>query len=211
MLRAALAAALLFAATDVVAAEASASAAVRAEVAFMSDADFWAIIARTTPYEADPEVQAEALRAALDGLSADQLVAFDGAFQRQLARAYTWDLWAVASIAHGGASDDGFEYFRRWMVSKGQGVFEHLLAHPDDLADLLAEDSEGPLEFEMFPYVIAEVWSEKTGAPVADMPASALAVMVGVEPAGEPFSEDPDALAARFPKTWARFGERPLG
>lgn len=210
MLRAVLAAALLFAATDAVAA-ASPTTVVRVEIAPMSDEAFWAIIAQTTPFEADPEAQTEALRAALGGLSAEQLVAFDSTFHRQMARAYTWDLWAVAFIAHGGASDDGFEYFRRWMISKGQAVFERLLAHPDDLADLVAEDSEGLLEFEGFPYVIGDVWSEKTGASFADMPVPAAALMMGVEPAGEPFSADGDELAARFPKTWARFGRRPLG
>ena len=42
---------------------------------------------------------------------------FEAAFRRYLNEAYTWDLWGAADVIHGGCSDDGFEYFRRWLVS----------------------------------------------------------------------------------------------
>ena len=172
---------------------------------------FWAIMDRSAVHEADPEAQLDALRAELEALPAEEVLAFSHAFEAQLERAYTWDLWAVAYIAHGGASDDGFEYFRRWMVSKGQVFFERLLAHPDDLAGLLADDIEGVLEFEEVPYVTYEVWSEKTGQPVADMPAEMASMTLDRQPRGEPFDEDPEQLERRFPNTWARFGNAPLG
>lgn len=177
----------------------------------MSDARFWAIIDRTAAYEADSEAQLEALHESLNALSTEDIVAFSDAFERQIQRAYTWDLWAVAYIAHGGASDDGFDYFRRWLVSKGQAVFERVLAQPDSLAEVLAPDSEGVLEFEEISAVAAEVWTRKTGRAGEEMPMPTSATLPGATPAGEPFDEDPAALAARFPRTWARFGDRPLG
>jgi len=177
----------------------------------MDEARFWAIVDRTAVHESDPERQVDALRSELEGLSASDVVAFRNAFEAQLARAYTWDLWAAAYIAHGGASDDGFEYFRRWMVSRGRTVFERLLARPDDLPDLLVAGFDGVLEFEEILYVTDEVWAGKTGQDGGEMPGDPASMTLGREPRGEPFQEDPQHLAQRLPKTWARFGNRPLG
>lgn len=176
----------------------------------MDEQRFWAIVDRTAVPEYDPDRQVEALRAELMALTAEEVVAFRNAFEAQLERAYRWDLWAVAYVAHGGASDDGFEYFRRWMVSKGRATFERLLARPDDLADMPVDGVDGVFEFEGFLYVTDEVWSEKTGLDPAEMPLEEITT-VGREPRGIPFEEDSDHLKRRLPRTWARFGSRPLG
>ena len=175
----------------------------------MTETDFWAIIDRSSVFEADPDRQLEALSEALRALSAEEILAFQAQFDRQLTRAYNWDVWAVAYIAHGGASDDGFEYFRRWLVSKGRGVFERIVAHPDDLGLLLAP-GHGVAEFEEFFYVAGEVWAQKSGLPAFEIPESLEFKTDGTEPKGEPFSDDPVDLARRFPKTWAAFGDAPL-
>jgi hypothetical protein len=75
----------------------------------MSDDRFWAIIDRTVKDESNPDRQLETLRAALSELSREEVEAFEAAFWKQMNRAYTWDLWGAAYIAHGGASDDVFE------------------------------------------------------------------------------------------------------
>lgn len=177
----------------------------------MTDARFWSIIDDTVQRDGDPEAQLDALYEVLGDLSADEVLGFRDAFERQMTRAYAWDLWAVAYIAHGGASDDGFEFFRRWLISRGQAVFEQVLANPDSLADLPGLDGQEVLEFEDLGYAPMEVWAEKTGRSPDDMPPPAAWTMPGSAPSGEPFEENPAALATRFPKTWARFGETPLG
>jgi hypothetical protein len=176
----------------------------------MSDARFWSIIDSTVRPDADQDAQLAGLHEALEALSVDEVVAFRDAFERQMTRAYDWDLWAVAAIAHGGASDDGFDYFRRWLISRGQATFEQVLAHPDSLAEAPGTDGGDVLEFELLGYVVLEVRAEKTGNDFNEMPAPASWTTPGAEPSGEPFEEDPAWLAARFPKTWARFGENPL-
>lgn len=172
---------------------------------------FWAIIDGTAVFEANPERQVEVLRADLEKLSTDELVAFTNTFEQQLRRAYRWDVWAVAYIAHGGASDDGFEYFRRWLVSKGRSVFEQVLTDPDSLAVLLAPGAEGVMEFEEITYVSWDVWGAKTGLEPNAIPMSTDFMTLGVEPDGEPFPNDPEQLARAYPRMWARFGESPLG
>lgn len=52
--------------------------------------------------------------------------------QRSLdARAYRWDIWALAYLLQGGCSDDAFEDFRGWLIWQGRKVFEGALADPD--------------------------------------------------------------------------------
>lgn len=172
----------------------------------MDETRFWAIIDRTAVWEADTQQQTAALRRELTALSAAEVLAFANETERQLARAYRWDLWAVGYIIQGGMSDDGFEYFRRWLLSKGRSIFERTLTAPDDLADTLAEDSAGGFEYEDFTYVAWEVWGEKTGANPSDIPMPPDFILPGTEPAGQPFQEDAAWLASHFPKTWARFG-----
>src|SRR5262249_8656242 len=124
----------------------------------MTENRFWALIARSAAN--DPARQLEALRQTLRELSAPEIEGFEHAFHREQRRAYTWDLWGAAYVIHGGASDDAFEYFQRWLISKGRDVFEAALADPDSLADMLAPDVEEPCDFEEFAYVAGRVWAE---------------------------------------------------
>lgn len=173
---------------------------------YMDDERFWAIVDRTAVHEADTDLQTEALRQELEALTAEDVVAFSNTLQRHLARAYRWDLWAVGYIVEGGLSDDGFEYFRRWLLSKGRVTFEHVLAHPDDLADLLADGTEGHLEYEAFATVSWDVWGQKTGSSPEDIPLSLDLMTDGKDPAGDRPESSDASLAEHFPKTWARFG-----
>lgn len=199
-------------AMTVLAAVVPARAATPREVTAMEPDRFWAIIDGTTSFEADPERQLKALDKALGRLSLDDIQRFELAFDAALRRSYNWDLWAADYVAHGGASDDSFEYFRCWLISKGRVTFEHVLGDPDSLADILAPDLHGVLEFEDFAYVAREAWSRKARPPGQEMPNAASMIHVGVEPSGTPFTEGDDAaLALRLPRLWKRFGGKPLG
>lgn len=177
----------------------------------MTEDEFWSLIAVSAPYEADPERQMEVLAAALDALPPEEIEAFEIEFWKQMARAYTWDLWGATYVIHGGASDDGFEYFRRWLISKGRPVFEAALADPDILADDLAPGPEGVLEFEEFSYVAGDVWARKTGRSRNDFAPESLDYMMPAEPQGTSFDEEDEAaFESKYPRLWRRFGENPL-
>jgi len=173
---------------------------------------FWQIIARTTSSEHDPDAQLEALRLTLRELPPGQIIAFEVAFRRYLNQAYTWDLWGAAHVIHGGCSDDGFEYFRRWLVSRGRDLYESALADPDNLAQF--EGSAGPdglWEFEEIYYVARRVFEENGGKGDVRDYSEPEAGLVGAEPSGDPFEDDEEHLARRYPKLWRRFGGDPIG
>jgi hypothetical protein len=116
----------------------------------VDDDAFWAVVERARREAGDdaPESVAEALTAVLVERGAADTVAFDEAFHRVSARGYSWALWGAAYLLNGGCGDDGFDYFRGWLVTRGRSVFEAALADPDSLADVVTTDELGELECE---------------------------------------------------------------
>jgi hypothetical protein len=176
-----------------------------AAATMMPEARFWSIVEVTR--KADPGAQIAALKARLAALTPEEIVGFESCLDAQMRRSYRWDLWGAAYVAMGGASDDGFEYFRLWLVARGRADFEKVLADPDALAAIAPADPE-QLEFEDFALVPSDVWAAKTGKAWDAMPhLSVFFLPDGYgAPVGTKFSEDPAALAARYPKLWRRFG-----
>ncbi len=107
--------------------------------------------------------------------------------------AYRWDLWAAAYIINGGCSDDGFEYFRAWLIAQGERVFHDALADPETLVDRAEPDADA----EGMLYAAAAAYESRVGArlPRGVAPPS--------NPAGEPWSEED--LPRMYPRLWARF------
>jgi hypothetical protein len=172
---------------------------------------FWVLIERTLPFQAKSfEVtrrQTAALQSALAALSPQEIEAFEVAFSEQLARSYSWDLWGAYYVANGGASDDAFEYFRRWLISKGRRVFEQVLSDPDSLADLITDETSDVLEYEEFAYVARETWAKKTCRSADDFACGDFPHYPDNGPTGTPFKDDKTHLSKRYPKLWKRFGE----
>jgi hypothetical protein len=178
----------------------------------MPSEDFWRIIARAAESAHDPDAHVDALRMALRALSLEEIMSFEAAFRRHLNQAYTWDLWGAAYVINGGCSDDGFEYFRRWLVSRGRDVYEAALADPESLAQLDAQPGPDDLwEFEEICYVAPRVFEEKGGQGDVRDQAEPEAGLAGAEPSGKPFSEDEEHLARRYPDLVKRFGPKPPG
>ncbi|WP_199826355.1 DUF4240 domain-containing protein [Streptomyces sp. SBT349] len=171
----------------------------------MDETDFWDII-DSTRREAggDPDVHADALVERLAGLDPEAVTDFARHFEARFARAGRWDLWGAAWVLLGSAGDDTFENFRCWLIGQGRGLFEGALADPDALAGLLPGDfdprTEG--EAEELGYAAYDAYEQLTGEqlPGLGMP------QPQPEPEGErPDFEDDAALAAAYPRLWARF------
>lgn len=152
----------------------------------MTEDTFWDIIERT---HADThEAQIAALTAVLQSQTIDDILSFQTTYLSLIDRADRWDLWGAAYLIIGGCSDDGFDDFRNWLISRGRAVFEAALADPENLADI---DLSGELQFEDLRYVAYDVYKAKAGREM-DGP-----VREG-KTVGVPFEED--ALAALYPR-----------
>jgi Protein of unknown function (DUF4240) len=131
----------------------------------MDEARFWEIIESGGPEALDdPERQRDAVRGRLVGLPPEDLIAFHRHFNRMMADAYIWDLWGAAYLINGGCSDDGFAYFRSWLISRGQAVYADALRDPDTLAAVV-DRGRDDYEFEEFWGVAQEVYRDWPAEP----------------------------------------------
>ncbi|MET8601939.1 DUF4240 domain-containing protein [Streptomyces rubiginosohelvolus] len=173
----------------------------------MDETEFWEIIDSTREAaDGDPEDHADLLVERLTQLDPDSVLDFARHFEARYNRAYAWDLWGAAAVLLGGASDDAFDWFRCWLIGQGREVFEGALHDPDALAELLDDfDEEIDGDGEDLGYAADEAYERLTGvvAPDLGLPPQP------AEPLGSPVDfEDEEALAARFPELWDRFGPR---
>lgn len=164
---------------------------------------FWDLIEASRQAAGNDEnAQIEALRVSLQALPVEEVVRFDEIFSECMRRAYRYDLWAGATIIDGfWVSDDAFEYFRYWLISRGQEVFENAVADPESLADVVEQGEV--CEFEAFGYVASWVWEEKTGQTMDKM--HPFSGGESKDPAGENYEEE--ALRRRFPRLLEKFHE----
>jgi len=163
------------------------------------DADrFWELNAGLAP-----ESAAKQVRNRLSSLDPEEIASYQEHFDRVVALAYQWNLWAAASIIYGGCSDDGFMDFRYGLISRGQAVFEAALADPDSLVDVADDTKAGFIPNEDFGYAARNVYRSKTGQ---DMPDND--VVHPSDPLGDAWDYDDEELCSqKLPRLWAKFGE----
>lgn len=161
----------------------------------MTTDQFWNIIESAREEDTDPESVATAVKSTLEGLSVDEVLGFDRELDMRRVESYRWDLWAVAYIVNGGCSDDGFEYFRDWLIAKGRSYFQAAMACPIRAADDAEPDAN---ECEEMLHVASSVYKAKTGSypPKSDVP-------FPKEPAGPSWKEDD--IESLYPELWERF------
>lgn len=128
---------------------------------------FWLIVETAT--EHDPENAEEwdtLLVNQLKKLPPGEILEWDRIFGELTARAYRNDLWAAAYLINGGASEDGFYYFRCWLIGMGYDVYTNTLANPDSLADVVQPHwMSGGIDAEAEIYAVAyRAWQDVTGA-----------------------------------------------
>ena len=113
----------------------------------MTADEFWALIdtARSLA-DGDPDETAAAVERMLMERDPDEIYAYLEQEARVMERSYSWSLWGAAYITNGGCSDDGFDYWRGWLIAQGRDVFEAVLANPDSLTDLDVEIEDAECE-----------------------------------------------------------------
>jgi hypothetical protein len=134
----------------------------------MDEPQFWEIIESGGRKALDdPERQQAEVRKRLDKLPPEELVKFHLHFNQKMAGAYIWDLWGAAYLMNGGCSDNGFAYFRAWLISRGQAVYSADLGNPDSLASIVDPDRDD-YEFEDLWGVAKDVYEESTGDAIPE-------------------------------------------
>ncbi|MGW8885872.1 DUF4240 domain-containing protein [Streptomyces sp. NPDC055749] len=126
-----------------------------------------------------------------------------------MAASYQAPLWAAAYLINGGCSDDGFEYFRGWLIAQGRTVFEQVTADADRLADIPAVQAaaaEG-IDLDGEPS-LSIAWYAYEAATGTELPGDAYTINYpGLDPAWDFDFDDHKEVAARLPRIAALYPE----
>ncbi|MGE8247927.1 MAG: DUF4240 domain-containing protein [Stenotrophomonas bentonitica] len=178
---------------------------------------FWKMIDEARSGTEDLEEMRCVLTANLTALRLEEILRWLNIFRAYQNLSYKNKLWAAAYVMNGGASDDGFDYFRAWLTAQGKDVFMAALADPDSLASIEIEPDEA--EDEEMLYVGIAAYCANTSAKEPDYDVldthCALYALSDAEMAelahGIPYSADIDAtweednVEAQVPRLAARF------
>jgi len=166
--------------------------------AALDDSSFWEII-ETSARKAYGNVNGIVgkVREHLLQLQPAEIISFQLILSTNLNASYSWGLWGAAYLINGGCSDDGFEYFRCWLVTRGRKVFASALVTPDSLAEVVDPDEDHlEHECESLLYVARSAYQTVTNG---EMPPGHL--RRSREPAGENWEFDDVAeTAKRLPR-----------
>jgi hypothetical protein len=132
----------------------------------MTEEKFWQIIDRACQHDSrSSHLWRGNLVTELTQLAADEIVEWNHLFDRFVARACTIDLMAACYLMNTGAGDDGFYYFRCWLVGMGKEVYESAIQDPDSLVNVALPFSSGvDAEAEIYDAAHA-AWMQATESP----------------------------------------------
>ncbi|QDU61572.1 hypothetical protein Pan216_24330 [Planctomycetes bacterium Pan216] len=163
----------------------------------MSEEVFWDVISTCREQAEEDEDYPGLLEEKLESFGKRSIVSFQNILSERMSKLYRQDLWAIASIISGGfCSDDGFEYFRAWIISQGSEAYQRWLDAPEKAAETI-EPSEN-VECELLLYAAPEAYSSKGGGDIDEHLRE-----VPLDLVGEPWQEED--LPKLYPQLWKRF------
>jgi hypothetical protein len=145
------------------------------------------------------------LARALAKLPPAEIMQFDAWFSAYYSATRREDLWCAVYAIRGGCGDDSFDYFRAWLVSRGEAALLAAVRDPESLADLIGGDD--PRDESMLG-AARDAYREVTGE---DLPEHAIRPQI---PDRDTWPTDripprtkwtDDLYAAHFPKLFARY------
>jgi hypothetical protein len=173
----------------------------------MDKQTFWKLIDEARADAAPDRVAARAAE-----LLARRPVAEIGGAQQVLwdllAESYRSPLWAAAHVINGGCSDDGFDYFRGWLLTQGREAFDAALAAPDSLADHPAVREAAAEGLELWDEeALSIAWTAYERATGQELPTDSFTISYPpLDPSWTSTWNDPAETATRLPRLTALFG-----
>lgn len=164
----------------------------------MDENTFWQIIEKSRigcDRFAEEQLCAN-LTKCLEELTPEQISCFEYIFELKMLQSYNWDLWAVAYIIGQGCSDDGFDYFRYWLIAQGKDYFYKAIEDAQFVANSI-DPGQDP-SFELVSYCANEVYEEKAGRDL-----NVFVRYVDREPTGTDWVDED--LPSRFPEACRKF------
>lgn len=128
----------------------------------MDSTQFWTIIEKAkNDNNGNQDEFIGLLQEKLENLSEEDIIEFESILREKIIEANHYNVIAAQKIIEGFVSDDSFLYFRCWLISQGQKIFEDTIKNPDNLADIVKKNRN--YEIEDLLYVTTFAFEKKTG------------------------------------------------
>lgn len=124
----------------------------KASSEMLDEEKYWAIIEKSIKETTNQEDQEIFLVSEIEHLSPKEMIGFRLRTDKLLFDSYTSNLWCANYVISNGASEDGFDYFRCWLISRGKEAYYKAQETPDYLVNLVGNEPEVH-DFEGFWYV----------------------------------------------------------
>lgn len=129
----------------------------------MTESVFWELIESVGKSKKATDDRVEALGERLKAFRPKEIRQFGKLVRGRLKDANTWPLWGAAYLLNGGSSDDGFLYFRGWLILQGRTRFTDAVRDADSIAGWARPNADDPAECEVLIYLADEVYEKVTG------------------------------------------------
>ena len=128
---------------------------------------FWKIVDKSLKNSNDESGQMSFLVKEIEELTPTEMIGFRLRTDKLLYDTYNSEMWCAGYIMNGGCSDDGFEYFRNWVISRGKEAYYGAKENPDNLISEYVEGKEY-YDLEDFWFVALTAFNNKTGKELYD-------------------------------------------
>lgn len=127
----------------------------------MPQKHFWQLIDHVNAAVecADKITILQATKAQLSRFSSQEILEWYKRYDQVVKKADRVDLWRACADCGIHASNDGFYYFRAWLVSQGKDVYTSVLEDPEKLSEYVPDPEEA--SFEGYNYVTWDVYAQK--------------------------------------------------
>jgi hypothetical protein len=113
--------------------------------------EFWALIEQSRRFAPTADRVAARVVRRLARRPLDEIVSFGRHYERVAAESSRQLLWAAAYLINGGSSDDGFDCFRGWLVTRGRRTWAEAVADPDSLVEVVSMNRLARLKRNVLP------------------------------------------------------------
>ncbi|OYX84848.1 MAG: polymerase [Flavobacteriales bacterium 32-34-25] len=127
----------------------------------LDEESYWKIIETSLKETTTQEDQELFLSSALEKLSPKEMIGFRLRTDKLMFDSYTSNLWCANYIVSNGTADDGFDYFRCWLISRGKDAYYKTQENSDYLVHLVGNEPHA-YDFEGFWYVANNAFKNQT-------------------------------------------------
>ncbi|MFD3441046.1 DUF4240 domain-containing protein [Streptomyces sp. NPDC058685] len=176
----------------------------------MDTEEFWNLMEQARGRAADPTDAEDIARRATALLAArepQQILDAQQILWDLMAASYKAPLWAAAYLINGGCSDDGFDYFRGWLIAQGRTAFEQVVDDADRLADLPAVRAAASVGMDLEgEQTLSIAWDAYARATRTQLPGGSFSINYPpLDPAWDFDFGDHGRIATRLPRITALF------